>query len=67
MVKLSRNAESALLSAKDRAGSKVTGDPWAVDHLKVEGLVSADGNLTAKGHLERRKVARRREDEAFGG
>ena len=66
MTNISRAAQDALLAARNRAGSPVTAEEAQLAHLKQEGLVSRNGNLTAKGHIERMKIARRREDEAFG-
>ncbi len=56
---MSERAESALLAGKAT-------DPAVTPWLKQEGYIGPNGGLTAKGQIERMKIMRRRENEAFG-
>lgn len=65
---LKKAIESALLAAQSsRQGAKVPPQPQTIEKIMIDlGFMSIHGNLTAKGAAERDKIARRREDEAFG-
>ncbi len=58
-TEMSERAQSALLAGKAT-------DPAVTPWLQQEGYVGPNGGLTAKGQIERMKIMRRREDEAFG-
>lgn len=67
MSQISKQAKSALLAAQGRTGAAVpTRVPGDQTDLLLAGLVTAKGNLTAKGQRERARIARQMEEEAFG-
>jgi len=66
-MKLSKEAQRALLAASGRIGAEVKGMSREVHtELMSEGYVSNLGHLTGRGRNERSHELRRREDEAFG-
>lgn len=67
MSKLSKQAASALLAAQGRVGASVRGTNETMNELSAKRLVTPTDNLTTKGQRERAALARRLEDEAFGG
>jgi hypothetical protein len=62
-MKLSKQAEAILLAAPGKVGGKTS---TTGGELLEQKLITGNGNLTVKGYVERDKIARRKEDEAFG-